>query len=377
MSYILTEEQQLIGQSAKEFAKEVLEPTAVELDRSGLFPKAAIKGLAGYDFLGLLLPAQVGGVGAGFVSYVTVIETLARFCPAVTSIVNNHVLAAHAIQQWGNEAQKQQYLPALAKGDVLGAVAACECGPAGITDTGVLTAVQQGNTYVLNGSRRFVKNAGEAGLYVCFAITDATAKPKASTAFIVDARTPGLIVGSKQDTMGLRGCPVADLTFNSVTVPGTAVLGVPNKGAAMIAEILAVAAVAEAAQTVGIVQTAVEHAAAYAKQRVQFGRPIGSLQAIQALLANVAANCHATRLAVFDAAAAIELGQSFLAEAAMVKLLALHLGQDSLIDVVQVEGGYGYSEEMTLARLFRDIAGTNLLDAPADFPEQIIAASLA
>jgi butyryl-CoA dehydrogenase len=377
MSYPLTEEQRLIGQSASEFAKESLDTIAVDLDRTGNFPKAEIEALAGYDFLGLLLTAEAGGAEAGFISYVTVVEIIARSCPAVASIVNNHVLAAYAIQKWGSKEQKQQYLPAFAKGELLGTVAACESGPAGIPNPGTLVATRQGDGFVLKGTKNFVKSAGEAGVYVVFATTDLTTKPIGITAFIVDARTPGLKVGAKQDTMGLRGCPVADLDFDNVFVPESTVLGLANEGAAIVGETLAVASVAEAAQTVGIVQAALEHAAAYSKQRIQFGKPIGSFQAIQSLLANVAANCYAARLAVFDAAAAIEQGEPFLAEAAMVKLLAIHLGQKSLIDVIQVEGGYGYSEEMPLARLYRDVAGTTVRDSPADFPEGLIATEIA
>jgi butyryl-CoA dehydrogenase len=377
MSYTLTEEQQLIAQSASDFAKESLDTIAVELDRTGHFPRAAIKALAGHDFLGLLLPEEVGGAGAGFVSYVNVVEILARSCASVAAIVSNHVLAAYVIQTWGTAEQKKLYLPGLAQGEVLGGIAACESGATGIPGGGSLVAIRQGNGYVLNGSKTFVRNAGEAGLYVVFAKTDATANPNVLTAFIVDAKAPGLHVGPKLDTMGLRGCPIADLVFNNVAVQDSAVLGSVNGGGAIIAATLAVASVAEAAQTVGLAQAALKHAATYSTQRIQFGRPIGSFQAIQVLLANVSANCYATRLAVLDAAASIEHGQPFLAEAAMVKLLALHLGQKSLIDVVQVEGGYGYSEEMTLARLYRDIAGTTVRDSPADFPEGRIAAEIA
>lgn len=377
MSYPLTEEQQLIGQSASEFAKESLDCIAVEMDRTGNFPTAAIDALAGYDFIGLLLPAEAGGAEAGFVSYVTVVEILAHSCAAVASIVNNHVLAAYAVQKWGSGEQKLKYLPALAKGELLGTIAACESGPAESPGADGLTAIRHGSGYVIKGSKAFVKNAGEAGLYVVFATTDSTTKPMSVTGFIVDARMPGLNVGAMEDTMGLRGCPVARVVFEDVNVPDSAVLGVANGGAAIIAETLAIASVADAAQTVGVVRAALEHAAVYAKQRVQFGRPIGSFQAIQSILANVSAKCYATNLALYDAAAAIEQGRPFLAEAAMVKLLALHLGQESLIDAVQVEGGYGYSEEMTLARLYRDVAGTTLRDSPADFPESLIAAEIA
>jgi acyl-CoA dehydrogenase len=377
MNFELTEEQQLIGQSARDFAKEYLEPIAVELDHSGEFPTAAVKALAKHDFLGLLLPSEVGGAEAGFVSYVEVIETLSRAVPAVASIINNHATAAYTIQHWGTDAQKKQYLPELANGDILGALAIYEHGPTPGLGPDALVATKKDSGYVLNGKKAFVRNAGEAGLYVVFATTDAAIGPKALTAFLVKAGTAGMKIGAKLDTMGLKGCPVADITFENVVVPETALLGAVNQGLAIATKALAIASVAEAAQTVGIGQAAVEHAAAYAKQRVQFGKPVAVLQAIQTLLAEVATDCHLARLGLREAALLIEENKPFETEAAMVKSFLVRLGSKMLVDTCQVEGGFGYSESMPLPRLFRDIAGTNLLDAPGDFPEQLIAASIA
>jgi butyryl-CoA dehydrogenase len=186
----------------------------------------------------------------------------------------------------------------------------------------------------------------------------------------------GVKVGEKLETMGLKGCPVAEITFENVVLAETALLGALNQGVEISAKALAVASVAEAAQTVGIGQAAVEHAAAYAKQRVQFGKPVAVLQAIQTLLAEVATDCHLARLGVRNAASLIEDGKPFEVEAAMVKSFLVRLGPKMLIDTCQVEGGFGYSETMPLPRMFRDIAGTTLLDAPGDFPEKLIAANI-
>jgi acyl-CoA dehydrogenase len=377
MNFELTEEQQLIGQSARDFAKEYLEPIAVELDHTGEFPKAVVKALAKHDFLGLLLPGEVGGAEAGFVSYVEVIETLSRAVPAVASIINNHAIAAYAIQHWGTDEQKKQYLPELARGEILGALAIYEHGPTPGVGPDALVATKQGGGYLLNGKKAFVRNAGEAGLYVAFATTDPAIGPKALTAFLVKAGTAGVKIGAKVSTMGLKGCPVADITFENVVLPEAALLGAVNQGLAIATKVLAMASVAEAAQTVGIGQAAVEHAAAYAKQRVQFGKPVFTLQAIQTLLAEVATDCHLARLGLREAALLIEEGKPFETEAAMVKSFLVRLGSKMLVDTCQVEGGFGYSESMPLPRLFRDIAGTNLLDAPGDYPEQLIAVSIA
>jgi butyryl-CoA dehydrogenase len=377
MNFELTEEQQLIGQSARDFGKQYLEPIAVELDQKGEFPKKVVQALAKHDFMGLLLPDDVGGAAAGFVSYVEVIEDLSRYSAAVASIVNNHTIAAYSIQEWGTADQKKEYLPAMAKGELLGGFAIYEHGPTPGVGADALVATKQDVGYVLNGKKAFVRNAGEAGVYVVFATTDPALGAKALTAFLVKADAIGVKIGEKLETMGLKGCPVADITFENVVLPETALLGAVNGGAAISAKALAVASVAEAAQTVGIGQAAVEHAAAYAKQRVQFGKPVATLQAIQTLLAEVATDCHLARLGLRNAALLIEEDKPFEVEAAMIKSFLVRLGSKMLIDTCQVEGGFGYSETMPLPRLFRDIAGTNLLDAPGDFPEKLIAASIA
>ncbi len=376
MSIHLTEEQELIGKSARDFAKEYLDPIAAELNETGVFPADVVKKMAEQDFLGLFVPAEFGGAEAGFVSFVEVIENLSRSCAAVASIVINHALAAYAIQRWGTPAQKKEYLPALASGKALGAFAVYEHGPTPGVGPDALMATRQAEGWVLNGTKAYVRNAGKADVYVVLACTDRAAGAKALAAFIVSGKAVGLNVGEPAETMGLKGCPVADLVFANVIVPDTAMLGSQNQGATIIAETLAIGALAEAAQTIGIGEAAVEHAAAYSKTRVQFGRPISALQAIQTLLAETATDCYLARLGVHDAAQMLENGEPFQLEIAMVKQFLARFGSKMLVDTVQVEGGFGYSESMPLPRLFRDIAGTTLLEAPADFPEKTIAAAL-
>jgi acyl-CoA dehydrogenase len=375
MSILLTEEQELIGQSARDFAKEYLEPIAAELDHTGQFPAEVVKQLAAQDFLGLFLGGEYGGAEAGFLSLVEVVENLSRASAAVASILVNHSLAAYAIQRWGTDAQKQEILPALASGATLGGFAVFEHGPTPGVGPDALVATRHAAGWALKGTKAYVRNAGAADVYVVMACTDPAAGAKSQTAFIVSGKAIGLTVGPLAETMGLKGCPVADLVFDDVVVADSALLAGAD-GQTIVAETLAIGSLMEAAQTVGIGQAAVEHAAAYAKTRVQFGRPISALQAIQTLLAETAADCHLGRLGVRYAAKLLDEGQPFLVEAAMVKQFLARNGSKLLIDTVQVEGGFGYSEFMPLPRLFRDIAGTTLLDAPADYPEKTIAAAL-
>jgi butyryl-CoA dehydrogenase len=376
MNFQLTDEQQLIEQSARDFAKEYLDPIVVQLDQTAEFPSDIVKELAGHDFLGLHLPADVGGAGAGFVSYVAVVEALSRSCAAVASIMNNQAMASYSIQHWGSDAQQKQYLSKLITGELIGAFALYEHGPAPGIGPDALIATKCENGYVLKGVKAYVRNAAEAGVYVVFAVTDSQ-DPKSLTAFLVNANAAGLKVGDKLTTMGLRGCSVADLVFEDVAVPESSVLGAAKGGSEIVGRVLALASLAEAAQTVGIGQAAVEHAAAYSRQRVQFGKPVGAFQAVQTLLAETATNCKLARLGLRYAAQLVEDGQPFEAEAAMVKSFLARVGSRMLIDTCQVEGGMGFSEAMPLPRLYRDIAGTTLLDTPADFPELAIASAIA
>ncbi|QTF08990.1 hypothetical protein HC231_14545 [Brenneria izadpanahii] len=195
MNFELNEEQRLIGQSAREFAKEYLDPIAAELDHGGEYPKEIIDRLAGYDFLGLLLPETAGGANAGAVAYIEVIEGISESCAAVATILNNHTLGALAIAEWGSETQKGDYLPPLAKGERLATPAIYENGPAPGIGADALLASRQGGNYVLNGVKTFVRNAGVADLYVVFATLEPAADKKAFSVFLVDGRTPGLKVG--------------------------------------------------------------------------------------------------------------------------------------------------------------------------------------
>jgi acyl-CoA dehydrogenase len=375
MNFQLTEDQQLIEQSARDFATEYLNPIIGQLDQTGEFPKGVINELANHDFLGLHLPADVGGAGAGWVSYVAVIERLSRSCAAVGSIINNQALVSYAIHRWGNQTQSNRYLPGLIKGELVGALGIYEHGATLGIGSGALVATKKEGGYELKGTKAYVRNAGVAGVYLVVAIDAQEAK--APTAFLVDANAKGLKIGEPYTTMGLRGCPVADVVFGNVAVADAAVLGAAKGAADMVKQTLALASVVEAAQTIGIGQAAVEHAAGYAKQRVQFGKPVATFQAVQTLLAEVATDCHFARLGLHYTAQLIEDGQPFEGEAAMLKSFLVRFGSKMLIDACQVEGGMGYSEAMPLPRMFRDIAGTTLLDAPADFPEEVIATSIA
>ncbi len=377
MSYTLTEEQQLIQQNAREFAQEYVEPAAAEIDRTGAHPQDIVNKLVEQDFLGIFLPGEYGGAEAGYLSYILIIEELSHASGAVASILINHAsLAGYAINRWGSPEQKQKYLPLMCQGEKLGAFALTEPGAAPGAGEHKVTAVKENDSYILNGRKCYVANGGAAGVYIVFAQTDAEAGAKGVSAFIVDSDAAGLAVARTIEKMGLRGCQSAELVFENVRVPAAGLLGAEGAGLAIAGEAQAAASVAEAAMVVGIAQAAMQDAANYAKQRIQFHRPIASFPAIQTMLAEMATNIHLARLAVYDAASLIENDQPFAAEAAMLKLFAARIGQSALIDVLQIEGGYGYSQEMVVSRLYRDVKGALIKGSSADFPEKVIAGSL-
>jgi alkylation response protein AidB-like acyl-CoA dehydrogenase len=384
MTYYLTQAQEALAQRAHAFADEFLEPIAAELDRGLVFPKALVGQLAAQDFLGLTAPEQSGAQGAGFVGHIEVVQALSRSCAAVASIVNNHALVVYAIAYWGSEAQKKQYLPALIKGEKLGAVAIQETGPTLGAGPDALLATRQDSGFVLNGAKAFVRNAGAADVYLVFGMIRPEPDNTRLTCFIVDAAASGLSVGPRLDTMGLKACPVAHLGFKNVAVTEAGVVGSENNASGIASQILSVGTVAEGAQTVGIARAAVEHAAEYAKHRVQFRHPVARLQAIQTLLAEIVSDSHMAWLGVQHAARLIEDNAPFEPEAAMVKVFLGRFGSKMLVDAIQVEGGMGICEvvpkhipgSLPLARMFRDIAGTTLWDAPDDYPDKIIAAAI-
>jgi alkylation response protein AidB-like acyl-CoA dehydrogenase len=385
MSAPLTEAQQVLCKRAHDFADEFLEPIAADLDVSGVFPKALIGQLAKQDLLGLVVPKQAAESGAGFIAHVEVVQALSQSCAAVASIINGHALVSYAIGHWGNEAQQREHLPALAKGDKIGAIAIQEDGLVPGVGATALTAMRHGGGFMLNGTKTFVRNAGSADIYLVFATIEPAADSNGLTGFIVPAGAGGLTVGPRLATMGLKACPVAHLSFSNVAVTEADILGGVNGGSVIANQILSVGAVAEGAQTIGIAKAALRHANDYAGKRVQFHHPIGRLQAIQTMLADIATDCHLGWLGVQHAARLIDLDSPFEAEAAMVKTFLGRFGSKMLTDAIQIEGGMGISESvpkhvklsLPLARMFRDIAGTTLLDAPDDYPEKLIAAVIA
>jgi len=377
MSYGLSEEQNLIKQAAREFAQEYISPLVAEMEKKDEHPGELFLKMAEQDFLGLFIPPEYEGAGADYLSFMLITEELSRISGAVGSILVNHsARVLYALNRFGTEEQKQKYLPLLCKGEKLGAFAIVEpdaapgCGPQ------KLTAARDGESYLLNGSKTYVANGGAADIYLVSAVSNIEAQAGEMSFFIVDAKSVGLKIGRKIEKMGLKGCQTAEINFENVKVEASDLLGEEGKGRVILEEVSAFSSIACGAQVVGIMQAALEDATQYSRQRIQFRRPIGNFPAIQTMLANMATNVYLARLAIYDAARLIDSGEPFNVEAAMIKLFVNQAGQNAGIDAVQIEGGYGYNQDMPVSRFFRDVKGVTIIDNSAELPAGIIAPNL-
>jgi len=373
----LTKEQQLIQKSARDFGKEQLEPQAAEIDCSGEYPAEAVKAMAELGFMGVCYPVEYEGAGADYFSYILMLEELSRFCASTGAILATHCsLGSYPIFRWGSENQKKKYLPAMCTGEKLGGFALAEPGAAPASGPEKVVATPAGEDYVLSGRKYYVANGGVADVYIVFAQTNPAAGMEGLSAFIVDAGSSGFGVSKQIQKMGLRAQPAAEMVFENVRVAKENLLGAENQGYEILMETLAGAGVASAAQTLGICRTALESSIKYAQERVQFGGPIASLQAIQWMLADMATNVHQARLTTYETARLIQEGKPFAVEAAITKMFAARAGMDVCMNAVQIHGGYGYGGGMIIERLLRDVKGIIIFENSSEFPQSIIAGHL-
>ncbi|WP_258359840.1 acyl-CoA dehydrogenase family protein [Moorella sulfitireducens] len=374
MRYPLTEEQLLIQQNAREFAGRYVEPVATAIDRQGSHPEEMVRKMAEHDFFGLPFPQEYGGVEAGFLSYVLAVEEISRACASLGSILINHCsLAAYAIYRWGTAAQKERFLSPMCGGEKLGAFALYEPGASVGCGEHRVVAVRKGDGYVLNGRKYFVANGGAADVYIVFALTEPEKGLEGLSAFIVEKDVPGFNVLRQVEKMGLNGLQAAELALEGVEVSGDSLLGPENGAAAMLHEALALGKISAAAQITGIMQAALAESVKYAGERVQFDQPIARFPAIRQMIATMSANLHLARLAVYSTADLVDKGEPFIAEAAMVHMFAARAGQGACIDAIQVHGGYGYSQELIVERLFRDVKGALITDSLFEYPDYLVA----
>ena len=377
MDFELTDEQELIREAVREFAETEVAPIAAEIDRDHRFPHELLPKMADLNIMGMPFPEKMGGAGADEVSYVIAIEELSRACASTSVIVSAHTsLATWPIYKFGTPAQHDRYLHDMASGRRLGAFALTE--PAAGTDAaaGTCTAILTGDEYILNGSKIFITNAPFAQVYIVFAKTDPAAKgTRGMSAFIVEKGTPGFSVGEAEHKLGIRGSSTPPLYFNDCHIPKDALLDGEGYGFKVAMQTLDGGRIGIAAQALGIAQAALDASIAYAKERVQFGKPIASLQAIQWMIADMATEIDAARLLVYRAASCMDNDRPYSTEGAMAKLFASEVATRVAGKAIQIHGGYGYTESYPVERNYRDAKITEIYEGTSEVQRMVIARS--
>jgi len=376
MDFELTDEQELIREAVREFADTELAPIAAEVDRDHRFPAELIPKLADLNLMGMPYPEKMGGAGADYLSYVIAIEELSRACATTSVIVSAHSsLATWPIYKFGTPAQHDKYLPEMTSGRRLGAFALTEPGAGTDAGAGTTTAVLKGDEYVLNGSKIFISNAPYAEIYIVFAKTDPSVGTRGMSAFIVERDTPGFSVGEAEHKLGIRGSSTPPLYFSDCHIPADALLGGEGDGFKVAMQTLDGGRIGIAAQALGIAQAALDASVSYAKERVQFGKPIAALQAIQWMIADMATEIDAARLLVYRAASCVDNQRPYSTEGAMAKLFASETATRVAGKAIQIHGGYGYTESYPVERNWRDAKITEIYEGTSEVQRMVIARS--
>ncbi len=355
MDYFLTEEQTMLRDLARQIATERIMPLRAELDEKERFPQDIMADLAAADLFGVVIPEEYGGLGFGALENCIVIEELSRACCGVTTSFAASGLGAYPILLFGDEAQKKKYLPAIASGRQLAAFALTES-TAGSDPAGIqTTAVKDGDHYVLNGTKQWITNAGEAGIYSVAVVTDRSKGPRGASIIVVEKGDPGFSFGKKESKMGIRASATGELIFQDCRVPADRLLGREGTGFIIVMKTFDKSRPGVGSLAVGLAQGALDEAARFARTRVQFGKAIINFQAVQHLLADMATHIEAARALVYAAARYIDSGAKDVSKAAaMAKYFPTDMAMKVTTDAVQVFGGHGYMRDYPVEKMMRD-----------------------
>ncbi len=377
VNYFLTEEQEMIKDLAAQIADEKIAPVAIEYDREGKFPHEIIKYLAQSDLCGVYIEEKYGGLGGGVFEMALVVEQLSRACGGIALAFAGTGLGTYPIILFGNEEQKRKYLPDIASGKHLAAFALTEH-DAGSDAAGIrTTATLDGDEYVLNGTKQWITNGGEADVYTVVACTNKDKGARGFSAFIVEKDTPGFTYGKEEDKMGIRASCTRELIFNDCRIPKENLLSREGMGFIVAMKTLDRTRPGVAAQAVGIATGAFEAALKYSREREQFGQPISSFQAVQHMLADMAIQIEASRALVYQTCRFIDSGAKNISkESAMSKVIASDTAMKVTVDAVQVMGGYGYMREYPVEKMMRDAKITQIYEGTNQIQRNVIAQEL-
>jgi butyryl-CoA dehydrogenase len=377
MDYFLDEEQSMIRDLAREIADEKIMPIRAELDEKEEFPWDIMKILEQSDFFGIYIPEEYGGMGKGGFELSIAIEELSRACLGVSTTYAANALGTYPILLYGSAEQKKKYLPDIASGKKLVAFALTEAN-AGSDAAGVQTTAQlDGNEYVLNGTKQWITNGGEAEIYTIIAITDKNKGARGASAFIVDKGTPGFSFGKKENKLGIRSSSTRELVFENCRIPKENIIGRPGMGFIVAMKTLDKSRTGVGAQGVGVAQGAFDEACEFAKERKQFGQPVISIQAVQHMLADMATEIAAARSLVYAVAKFIDTDAKDVAkESAMAKLFATDVAMKVTVNAVQVMGGSGYMREYPVEKMMRDAKILQIYEGTNQIQRNVIGQAL-
>jgi alkylation response protein AidB-like acyl-CoA dehydrogenase len=377
MDFRLTDEQEMLRRTVREFAEAEIRPHVMEWDESQHFPMDLLPRLATLGLTGIQFSEEYGGAAMSSVDYCICIEELARVCPAIAlSVAAHNGLCTSHIAMFGTDAQKTQFLPRLVRGEVLGAWGLTEASAGSDAAAMRTAAARQADGWVLNGSKTFITNGRVGGVMVVVAITDRTKGHRGISAFIVEHGTPGMSAGKKENKLGMRASDTSEVVFHECRVPGANLLGQEGQGFINTLQVLDAGRIGIAALSVGLAQGAFEAARGYAKERRQFGQPIAGFQAIQWKLADNATRIEAARLLTYRAAYLKDRGARTTRESSMAKLFASEIAVKAADDCVQIHGGYGFVKDYPAEKYFRDVKLVTIGEGTSEIQLLVIARQL-
>ena len=377
MEYFLSELQKTVKKMARTIAEERILPVRAALDEQEEFPWAIMKDLADTDMFRVFIPEEYGGLGGGCLDLCLVVEELSRVCSAVAVSYASSLLGSFDLLKYGNEEQKRKYLPDIASGKRLAAFAVTEAEAGSDIGNIKTTATRTDEGYVINGTKQFITNGGEADIYTVSALTDKAKGARGASALLVEKDTPGFSFGRKEKKMGIRTSATRELVFEDCLVPAENLIGREGMGFIMTLRLFDYTRPGIAAQAVGVAQGALEAATDYARERIQFGRPIISFQAVQHMLANMATDVEAARALVYAAARTVDSGaKNFSKESAMAKVFASDTAMRVTTDAVQIFGGVGYMRDYPVEKMMRDAKITQIYEGTNQVLRNTIASEL-
>ena len=377
MEYFLSELQKTVKKMARTIAEERILPVRAALDEQEEFPWAIMKDLADTDMFRVFIPEEYGGLGGGCLDLCLVVEELSRVCSAVAVSYASSLLGSFDLLKYGNEEQKRKYLPDIASGKRLAAFAVTEAEAGSDIGNIKTTATRTDEGYVINGTKQFITNGGEADIYTVVALTDKARGARGASVLLVEKDTPGFSFGRKEKKMGIRTSATRELVFEDCLVPAENLIGREGMGFIMTLRLFDYTRPGIAAQAVGVAQGALEAATDYARERIQFGRPIISFQAVQHMLANMATDVEAARALVYAAARTVDSGaKNFSKESAMAKVFASDTAMRVTTDAVQIFGGVGYMRDYPVEKMMRDAKITQIYEGTNQVLRNTIASEL-